>query len=58
MNKTYKLASSVRKRINQTILKYVEYTIVEVDGRFTAKFVCLSDLEKETVTKEGFLVWQ
>lgn len=54
--KTYKLASSVRKRINQTILKYVEYTIIEVDGAFTAKFVCLSDLEKKAILKEGFIM--
>lgn len=54
--KTYKLSSSVRKRINQTILKYMDYDIVETDYGFTAKFVCFSDREKETVTKEGFLI--
>lgn len=54
--KIYKLTSSIRKRINQTILKYIEYTIVEVDGGFTAKFVCFSDLEKKAVLKEGFIM--
>lgn len=54
--KTYKLSGSVRKRINQTLLKYMDYIVVEVDGSFTAKFICFSELEKETVTKEGFLI--
>ncbi len=54
--KTYKLSGSVRKKINQTLLKYMDYTIIQVDGGFTAKFVCLSDLEKKTVLKEGFLI--
>lgn len=54
--KTYKLSGSARKRINQTLLKYMEYTIVKVDGGFTARFICFSDLEKETVLKEGFLI--
>jgi hypothetical protein len=53
--KIYKLKSSVHKRIKQTILKYVEYSVVMVDGGFTAKFVCLSELEKKTVLKEGFM---
>lgn len=54
--KTYKLKSSVHKRINQTTLKYVEYEIVQVDGGFTAMFLCLSDIEKKAVLKEGFVL--
>ena len=56
MNKTYKLSGSVRKKINQSLLKYIEYTVVEVDGGFTAKFTCLSETEKKAVLKEGFLI--
>lgn len=54
--KTYKNIQSVRQQINKTLLKYVDYTIVNIDGRFTAKFNCLSDLEKKTVIKQGFVV--
>ena len=56
MNKTYKLSGSIRKKINQSLLKYIEYTVVEVDGGFTAKFTCLSETEKKAVLKEGFLI--
>lgn len=52
--KTYKSISSLRKKINQTLLKYMDYTVVVVDGMYSAKFDCLSDLEKKTVIKEGF----
>lgn len=54
--KPLKFASSVRKKINQTLLKYMDFTIIEVDGGFTATFICLSELEKKTVLKEGFLI--
>jgi hypothetical protein len=54
--KIYKLSGSVSKKINQTLLKYMDYTIIQVTGGFTAKFVCFSDLEKKTVLKEGFII--
>lgn len=55
--KAYQTLSSLTRKINQTQLKYVEYSVVQLgDGRFTAKFVCLSDLEKKAVEKEGFLM--
>lgn len=52
--KTYKNINSLRKKINQTLLKYVDYTVVVVDGMYSAKFVCFSELEKKAVIKEGF----
>jgi hypothetical protein len=52
--KTYKNISSLRKKINQTLLKYVDYTVVVVDGMYSAKFACFSELEKQAVIKEGF----
>lgn len=54
--KTYQTKAALVRKINQTLLKYIDYTIVMVDGKYTAKFVCLSDLEKKTVNKEGFLM--
>lgn len=54
--KPMKFSSSVRKKINQTLLKYMDFIIIEVDGGFTAAFICLSELEKKTVLKEGFLI--
>lgn len=55
--KAYQTQSSLIRRINQTLLKYVEYSVVQLaDGKFTAKFVCLSDLEKKAVEKEGFIM--
>lgn len=55
--KAYQTQSSLIRKINQTLLKYVEYSIVQLaDGKFTAKFICLSDLEKKVVDKEGFLM--
>jgi len=55
--KSYQTLSSLIRKINQSQLKYVEYTTVKLaDGKFTAKFVCLSELEKKAVQKEGFLM--
>lgn len=54
--KMYQTKSALVRKIKQTILQYMEYSVVVVDGKFTAKFVCLSDLEKNVVTKEGFLL--
>lgn len=53
--KTYNSIQSLRRKINQTTLRFMDYTIVMVDGKYTAEFVCLSDLEKKTVVKEGFM---
>jgi hypothetical protein len=54
--KTYQTKAALVRKINQTLLRYMDYTVVTVDGRYTAKFICLSDLEKETVMKEGFVM--
>ena len=54
MAKTYKCKASLKKRIDQTPLKYVDYDIAIVDGKYTAKFHCYSDLEIKVVIKEGF----
>lgn len=54
--KTYQSKAALVRKINQTVLQYMDYTVVMIDGRYTAKFVCLSDLEKKTVAKEGFMM--
>lgn len=52
--KTYNTKASLVRQVKKTLLQYMDYTIVEIDGKYTAKFVCLSDLEKKAVMKEGF----
>lgn len=54
--KTYQSKGALIRKIKQTLLQYMDYTIVMVDGKYTAKFVCLSDLEKKAVVKEGFMM--